>query len=107
MHMTYAAGQLTFPVTTQVPSVSPRPDFAAEIQVLLAERLGIGSKPAVGDDLIASGALDSLTLVQLLADLETHFGITVPLEDLEIDDIRSITALARLVAQRKFMTETL
>ena len=52
------------------------------------------------DDLLASGILDSLTLVQLLLDLEQRFRITIPLEQLEIDDFRSVTSLARLVHSR-------
>ena len=52
------------------------------------------------DDLLASGVLDSLTLVQLLFDLEQHFGVTIPLEELEIDDFRSVHSIARLVQAR-------
>ena len=53
------------------------------------------------DDLLASGVLDSLTLVQLLFDLERRFGVTIPLEELEIDDFRSINSIARLVQTRR------
>ena len=52
------------------------------------------------DDLLASGVLDSLTLVQLLFDLERRFGVTIPLEELEIDDFRSINSIASLVQTR-------
>lgn len=52
------------------------------------------------DDLLASGVLDSLTLVQLLFDLERRFGVTIPLEELEIDDFRSINSIASLVQAR-------
>jgi acyl carrier protein len=51
-------------------------------------------------DLLATGVLDSLTLVQLLFDLERRFGVTIPLEELEIDDFRSIHSIARLVQAR-------
>jgi len=53
------------------------------------------------DDLLASGILDSLTLVQLLFDLERRFGVTIPLEQLEIDDFRSINSIASLVHARR------
>src|SRR5579872_5836374 len=53
------------------------------------------------DDLLASGVLDSLTLVQLLFDLERRFGVMIPLEDLEIDDFRSINTIASLVQARR------
>jgi methoxymalonate biosynthesis acyl carrier protein len=52
------------------------------------------------DDLLATGVLDSLTLVQLLFDLERRFGVTIPLEELEIDDFRSVNSIARLVQAR-------
>ena len=52
------------------------------------------------DDLLASSVLDSLTLVQLLFDLEHRFGVTIPLEELEIDDFRSVNSIASLVQAR-------
>jgi acyl carrier protein len=52
------------------------------------------------DDLLATGILDSLTLVQLLFDLERRFGVTIPLEELEIDDFRSVNSITRLVQAR-------
>lgn len=57
------------------------------------------------DDLLASGVLDSLTLVQLLFDLERRFGVTIPLEELEIDDFRSINSIATLVQARSSVTD--
>jgi methoxymalonate biosynthesis acyl carrier protein len=59
------------------------------------------------DDLLASGVLDSLTLVQLLFDLERRFGVTIPLEELEIDDFRSINSIASLVQARSSASEGL
>ena len=53
------------------------------------------------DDLLSSGILDSLTLVQLLVNLEDHYGVQIPLQDLEIDDLRSISSIARLVKSHK------
>ncbi len=67
-----------------------------EISGLIAEKLLVEAG-APEDDLLASGLLDSLSLIQLLTNLEEHFGIRVPLEDLQIDDIRTINSLARLV----------
>ena len=68
----------------------------SEISGLIAERLLVDVS-APEDDLLATGLLDSLSLIQLLTNLEEHFGIRVPLEDLQIDDIRTINSLARLV----------
>jgi acyl carrier protein len=70
-----------------------------EITDVLRENLLVDVASAE-EDLLASGALDSLTLVQLLVALEQRFSITIPLERLEIDDFRSITSIAHLVEQQ-------
>jgi acyl carrier protein len=51
-------------------------------------------------DLLSSGVVDSLTLVQLLLVLESHFGVAIPLEELEIDDFRTLGSIARLIQIR-------
>jgi acyl carrier protein len=53
------------------------------------------------DDLLATGALDSMNLIQLLVNLEKHFGIKIPLDELQIEDVRSIQSIARLVEHHK------
>jgi acyl carrier protein len=70
-----------------------------EIAQLINDRLLVEVR-SPEDDLLASGVLDSLTLVQLLFDLERRFGVTIPLEELEIDDFRSINSIASLVQAR-------
>lgn len=49
------------------------------------------------DDLLATGVLDSMTLISLLVTLEEHFGIRIALDELQIDDVRSILSIARLI----------
>lgn len=73
--------------------------LAREITQLLNDQLLVEVN-SPEDDLLASGVLDSLTLVQLLFDLERRFGVTIPLEELEIDDFRSINSIASLVQAR-------
>ena len=75
-------------------------NMEAEIGGLIASQLlvEVGSPD---DDLLASGILDSLTLVQLLVSLEEHFEIRIPLEKIEIDDMRSIQSIARLVESQR------
>ena len=53
------------------------------------------------DDLVDSGVVDSLTLIQLLVQLEQQFAVTIPLTEIEIEDIRSVRSLARLIATRR------
>ena len=80
-----------------------RTHLARHITDLIAEKLLV-EVVSSEDDLLASGVLDSLTLVQLLLDLEQRFGVTIPLEELEIDDFRSVTSIAHLVHRRKQIT---
>lgn len=70
-----------------------------EITEVIAKNL-LAEVSSPEDDLLGSGILDSLTLVQLLLELEHRFRITIPLEQLEIDDFRSVASLARLVQSR-------
>ena len=51
-------------------------------------------------DVIDSGILDSLSLVQLLVGLEQEFGVTVDVGALELEDFRSISRIAEFVAAR-------
>ena len=73
--------------------------LAREIAQLINDQLLV-EVTSPEDDLLVSGVLDSLTLVQLLFDLERRFGVTIPLEELEIDDFRSINSIANLVQAR-------
>lgn len=53
------------------------------------------------DDLLASGVLDSLALVDLLARLEQQWGITIQLDQVDLEDVRSVRRIAALVARQK------
>jgi|SRR5689334_12986277 len=75
-------------------------DLLNEIQDLIAGKLLLEvSSP--DEDLLAAGVLDSLSLIQLLVGLEQHFGIRIPLEEMQIEDVRSVRALAHLVEKHK------
>jgi acyl carrier protein len=65
--------------------------FAASLNVVI---------PSVETDLFESGALDSLAFVELLLHLEREFGITTSVDDLEIENFRSIARIADFVAGR-------
>ncbi|MND01101.1 D-alanine--poly(phosphoribitol) ligase subunit 2 [compost metagenome] len=55
-------------------------------------------------DLIASGVLDSLALVELLLQIETQYGLRVSLEKLDFEDFRSVAGIARFVARERGST---
>ena len=62
--------------------------------------------PSVNTDLFETGALDSLAFVEVLLYMEQEFGITVPFDDLEIDNFRSIKKIAEFMANRDRMQES-
>jgi acyl carrier protein len=66
------------------------------VQRLFVETLNT-SAPSSDADLIDSGILDSLALVELLFALEREFGVTIPLEELDIDTFRNVSSIAELV----------
>jgi acyl carrier protein len=72
----------------------------SKIQDLLREELlvDVGSPE---EDLLSSGLLDSLTLVQLLVSIEEGFGVRIALSDLRLDDIRTISSIANLIANKR------
>lgn len=49
------------------------------------------------EDLLASGRVDSMGIMRLVAFLESEFDFSVPPEDLVIDNFFSIDAIARYV----------
>lgn len=73
-------------------------DRAVEDQIrgVLTESLGIELPPGE-TDLIESGVIDSLTLVELLFALEHAFGVSLPLDELDIDSFRSVERIGAFV----------
>ena len=60
---------------------------------------------SVDTDLVGNGVLDSLALVELLAQLEETFGVTISIEDLELENFRSIASIAGFVVRRTAVAE--
>jgi acyl carrier protein len=50
--------------------------------------------PSSDADLFETGVLDSIGFVELLAALEQEFGFVFQLDDLEVDNFRSVRAIA-------------
>ncbi len=75
-------------------------DTISEVRNLLAAKLFIevGSPET---DLLGSALLDSLALIQLLVHLEEKFGVPIALDEIEIEDLRSISTIAALVARQQ------
>jgi methoxymalonate biosynthesis acyl carrier protein len=52
------------------------------------------------EDIFALGFVNSLLAMQLVAFVEKEFGITIGDEDLDLDNFRSVRAIANLVARK-------
>lgn len=78
-------------------------DLINEVSRLIAGKLllEVGSPQ---EDLLSSGAIDSLSLIELLVTLEEHFRIRIPLDQLDIEDLRSVQSIARLIENYKHAT---
>jgi acyl carrier protein len=78
-------------------------DASISIEDLLSGLLANGMRieGATHDaELIDSGRLDSLGVIELLMLVEQEFGITIEPDDLELENFRTITAIADLVRAR-------
>ena len=72
-------------------------EIVARIGRIFEDTLSM-SAPAPDLDIIEAALLDSLTLVSLLFAIEQEFGIEIPLDSLEIDDFRTVSSIARMIA---------
>ncbi|HEY0515442.1 MAG TPA: acyl carrier protein [Thermoanaerobaculia bacterium] len=54
-----------------------------------------------GEDIFALGFVNSLLAMQLVAFVEKEFGVAVGDEDLDLDNFRTIDAIAGLVARKR------
>lgn len=68
-----------------------------EVWAIFEEELGL-QPPASDTDLFSSGTMDSLTFVNLLVCIERKFGLTVQLENIELENFQSITRITRFIA---------
>lgn len=72
----------------------------SELREVFEEELGL-SPPASDTDLFESGIMDSLTFVNMLVSIERKFGLVVKLENLELDNFRSLAGIARFIAHNR------
>jgi acyl carrier protein len=70
-----------------------------DVSSLFRDKLGI-EVPSPECDLIENGLLDSLRLVELLLEIESSLGCRIPIDEIELDDLRSVRRIARLIEAR-------
>jgi acyl carrier protein len=67
------------------------------LSALFVERFHI-EVPSADTDLFETAMLDSLQLVELLLQLELHFSTRIAIDDIDLDDLRTLAGIARVVA---------
>jgi methoxymalonate biosynthesis acyl carrier protein len=67
------------------------------IQAIFNDRLQV-EVPAVGIDLFETGLIDSLVFIDLLLALEQEFSMEIALDQVNLDDFRSVSRIADFVS---------
>ena len=80
-----------------MPVISDPNVIVDRLGALFAESFHI-EVPSPDTDLLESGLLDSFQFVELLAQLERQFGLRIRLDDIELDDVRTLERIARMVS---------
>jgi acyl carrier protein len=73
-------------------------DVQTTVREFLANRVPGDLSP--DDDIFRLGFVNSMFALQLVMFVEKQFGITVDSEDLELDNFRSLSAIAGLVERK-------
>jgi acyl carrier protein len=75
-----------------------REALVGDIRSVLRDHLHVlVDSPDAG--LLEAGLVDSIGLVELIVQLEDRFGMALPIESLELDDLRSINTIADLITR--------
>jgi acyl carrier protein len=77
--------------------MSTVPALEDRIRALFVQVLNIDI-PSDETDLIESGVIDSLALVELLFALEQEFSVSLPLDTLDIESFRSVRTIGEFIA---------
>jgi D-alanine--poly(phosphoribitol) ligase subunit 2 len=72
------------------------PTIIERLGAVFTERFHI-EVPSADTDLLETGILDSFQFVELLFQLEQHFGLRVSIDDIDLEDLRTLARIARLV----------
>lgn len=88
-------------MTTGVGADRPAPGHQTMVDLLdfLSRLTGSGIGP--NDDYFALGLVDSLRSLEIVTYVENAFAVTVEVEDLELDNFRSATAILRFVQAKR------
>ena|SRR5881409_2872806 len=81
-------------------TISGGHDLLPELTALFRDKLEL-DVPSPETDLLKPGLMDSLKFVELLVQLEQDFGITISVESLDVEDVRSLTRIAEFVRSQQ------
>jgi acyl carrier protein len=73
------------------------PDMLSRLEAIFSEKLKV-VVPSRDTDLLAEGILDSILFVDLLLTLEQDFGITILIDELDLEHFQSIRRIADFIA---------
>lgn len=62
--------------------------------------------PSPDTDLLESGILDSFQFVELLLCLEQNFSLRIKIDDIDLEDLRTLARIARLVDTNREVAQT-
>ena len=83
-------------------SATGRDAIERQIIAFLASEVGRGADWSIGPDehLLTGEYLDSLSVMRLIAHLESTFGVTIPPADLIPDNFRTVRVMAAYLTQQ-------
>jgi methoxymalonate biosynthesis acyl carrier protein len=76
------------------------PDTSERVERIIRERLHLEVE-GTDVDLFDTGLIDSLAFVELLMALEQEFGVSAGVDDLDLDNFRTIEQIASFVDERR------
>lgn len=76
-------------------------DRKSKIREFIVQKLLNGRSVTDDENLLLSGLVDSLGVFELIAFLEKSFGLTIPLDEVVLEDFTSIDAISAYVASKE------
>ncbi|MGH7533780.1 MAG: acyl carrier protein [Gemmatimonadales bacterium] len=71
-----------------------------DLAALFAERLHV-EVPSTETDLLATGRIDSVTMIELLLLIEERFGIRIDLAEVDFEHFRSLASIAEFIGAHR------
>lgn len=86
-----------------VPFMNQNPPIGLIVMSVVRKTLNL-EPIAFAEDLIETGQLDSMALVQLMVALEEEFDIRIEPEELDFEDFRSVKSMTEMISRFSLLT---